>query len=81
MPTGSEEYTSGFSKRIINGNRTSPKIAVHSSWFPEVSSSDKSERCKDEKAWCLISRHGLVHCVVRARNIGDQYAAQAMYSC
>jgi hypothetical protein len=29
------------------------------------------------KAWCLISRHGFVHCVVRALKIGDQYAVHA----
>lgn len=61
----------------MSGNRTSPKMAVHSSCSPDVSSGERSERWRDEKAWCLISRQGLVHCVVRARKMGDQYAAQA----
>ena len=61
----------------MSGNRTSPKMAVHSSCSPDVSSGERRERWRDEKAWCLISRQGLVHCVVKARKMGDQYAAQA----
>lgn len=61
----------------MRGNSTSPKIAVHSSCSPEVSSGDRRVRCKEAKDSCRIWRHGFVHCVVRARKMGDQYAAQA----
>lgn len=72
MPSRSDENTSGFSSRRISGNSTSPKMAVHSSWSADVSSGESSERCIDANARCRTSRHGLVHCVVRAWKMGSQ---------
>ena len=56
----------------MSGRSTSPKMAVHSSCSPEVSSGEKRARCSEVKDWWRISRHGFVHCVVRARKMGDQ---------
>jgi hypothetical protein len=78
MPSRSELNTSGLSSRRMSGKSTSPKMAVHSGccWLsspPErVSSGDSSDRCSELKARCRISRHGLVHCVVRAWKTGSQ---------
>lgn len=44
MPSRSEEKTSGLSSRKISGNKTSPKIAVHSRWSLDVSSGENSAR-------------------------------------
>lgn len=79
MPIGSDWYTSGLSRRVIRGKSTSPNIAVHSWWSAHASSGERRERCKDEKAWCRISRQGLTHWVASALNIGDQYAIQAAF--
>lgn len=72
MPSRSVENTSGFSKRRMRGNKTSPKMAVHSLWSLEVSSGDSRDRVKEEKARWRTSRHGFVHCVVRAWKMGSQ---------
>jgi hypothetical protein len=47
---------------------------VHSvcSSLADVSSGDSSERCRELKARWRISRHGLVHCVVRDWKTGSQ---------
>lgn len=42
MPSRSDEKTSGLSNRKIKGNKTSPKIAVHSRWSLDVSSGENS---------------------------------------
>lgn len=74
MPSRSDEKTSGLSRRRISGNSTSPKMAVHSecSSSDDVKLGDRSDRCSELKARWRISRHGLVHCVVRALNTGSQ---------
>jgi hypothetical protein len=74
MPSRSDENTSGLSSRWMSGKSTSPKMDVHSvcSSLADVSSGDSSERCRELKARWRISRHGLVHCVVRDWKTGSQ---------
>jgi hypothetical protein len=47
-------------------------MAVHSSWSLDASSGDSSDRCRDVKARWRTSRHGFVHCFVRAWKMGSQ---------
>lgn len=77
IPSRSDENTSGFRSRRTNGNRTLPKIAVHSSGSVAVNSADRRVLCREEKASWRTSRHGFVHCLVSAWKIGSQYADQA----
>lgn len=72
MPSRSDENTSGFNNTRIRGNRTSPKIAVHSEWSSEVSSGERRDLCMEAKARCRTSRQGLVHCVVSDLKMGSQ---------
>lgn len=62
---------------MIKGNKTLPKIAVHSFGSLQVNSGESRDRCRAEKASCRTSLQGFAHCVVKAWKIGNQYADQA----